>query len=229
VRVVLNSDARFTPGALEHLTEVFADPAIGIAGPRLVFPDGSHQTSAAAFPTVASVITGAFLLNDIMRFLMPRRRFAFELGMAKIEHDEDRDVDWVKGACLAISASCLEATGGFDEGFYMYGEETDLCWRARQAGFGVRYVAAARVVHIGGGSTGNPTLHAQRALRSEARVFTRMYGEEIVRRWVAARLIGSLIKILLLAPPSLLSTRVRARWRWQFAALQTILRGGWRQ
>lgn len=229
VRVVLNSDARLAPGALEHLAAVFSAPDVGIAGPRLVFPDGSHQTSAAAFPTVASVITGGFLLNDILRFFMPRRRFVFELGMAKVEHAESHDVDWVKGACLAISAACLDATGGFDESFYMYGEEADLCWRARRAGYRVHYVAEARVVHIGGGSTGDPRLHAQRALRSEAKVFARMYGEAILRRWAAARLLGGLIKVALLAPPSLISPRVRARWRWQIAALRTIVRREWRQ
>ena len=185
VRVVLNSDARLTDGALDALAGAFDDPAVGIAGPRLRFPDGSHQTSAAAFPTVASIVTGGFLLNEIVRRVMPARRFAFELGMARIDHDHDHDVDWVKGACLAISAACLADTGGFDEGFYMYGEETDLCWRAIQAGWRVRYVASAHVVHIGGGSTGNPILHAQRSLRSEARMFERMYGRRAVPRWAA--------------------------------------------
>jgi GT2 family glycosyltransferase len=228
VRIVLNSDARFTPGAVDALVDAFRDTGVGIAGPRLVFPDQSHQTSAAAFPTVASIITGGFLLNELVRALMPRRRFALELGMARIDHAESHDVDWVKGACLAISAACFEATGGFDEGYYMYAEEIDLCWRAARAGWRVRYVAEARAVHIGGGSTGDPTLHAQRSLRSEARLFARMYGHGVVRRWAAARFVGASIKLVLLAPPALLSARVRARWRWQLAAAATIVARRWR-
>lgn len=228
LRIVLNSDARFQPGAVDALVAAL-EPDIGIVGPRLEFADGSHQTSAAAFPTVGSILTGTFLLNDIYRVVFRRRRFRWELGMAKADHDHDHDVEWVKGACLGITAACFDTTGGFDEGYYMYAEETDLCWRAWQAGLRVRYVAGAHVVHLGGGSTGDPNVHAPRSLRSEARFFATAYGPGILRRWAVARAVGAAAKVAMLALPSFFSVRVRTRLRWQAAALRTIVRGDWRR
>ncbi len=228
VRIVLNSDARFTPGAMERLAAACSETGVGIAGPRLVFADGSHQTSAAAFPTLLSVISGSFLLNDIVRRVFPKRQLRFELGMAKVDHDHDHDVDWVKGACLAITSDCFAATHGFDEAFYMYVEEVDLCWRAREAGLRVRYVSDARVVHLGGGSTGDPSVHAQRLLRSEARFWRRMRGDAVIPRLQMARFVGAAVKIVLLAAPALFSRRACARLRWQWSALTTVVRGRFR-
>src|SRR5207237_7758926 len=79
VRIVLNSDARLRPRAIEQLVAPFADPAIGICGPRLLFPDGSHQLSAAKFPTVGRLIAGSFALNEVYRTVFPRRQFRWEL------------------------------------------------------------------------------------------------------------------------------------------------------
>ena len=227
--VVLNSDARLTPGALEVLCAAFDDPGIGIAGPRLVFPDGTHQTSAAAFPRPANVITGAFLANELFRRLFPRRRFPFELGLARRDHRESRYVDWVLGPCLAIRRSALAGLdGGFDEGYFMYAEETDLCWRARRAGWRVRLVADATVVHLGGGSSGDPVLGAERSMRSEARFMARAYGPAGLRRWRLARTAGALLKIPLLAGPACVDRRARTRLAWQKAALRYVTGPGWR-
>lgn len=219
VRVVLNSDARLRPGALEKLVDAFDDPRVGIAGPCLVFPDGSPQTSAAAFPTAGRIVAGAFLLNDAFRFVFPHRQFPWALGMARRDHAFDHDVDWVMGTCLAIRAECVEDTGGFDESYFLYVEETDLCWRATRAGWRVRYVAGAVVEHVGGGSTGQPGPHARRLLDSEARFMMRAYGPRSLPGWRRARLIGSGLKVLALAGPAIISRRARARLRWQWAAL----------
>lgn len=224
VRLVLNSDARLRPGALEAITAAFeADGAVGIVGPRLVFPDGSHQSSAASFPTVGGILAGAFLLNDLYRKLRPNTPFRWQMALAAAEHDEDRDVDWVMGTAIALREQCFESTGGFDPGYFMYVEETDLCWRAHADGWRVRYIAGAVVEHLGGGSTGDPTLHARRYLVSERRFFQRAYGVDSLRAWRRARLAGSAAKVLLLAPPALASRRVRQRLRWHLAALRHLL------
>lgn len=224
VRVVLNSDARLQPGALKRLVAAFDDPEVGVAGGRRLFPDGSHQTSAARFPTPGSIITGSFLLNEVYRWVRPSGRFPFELGMAKRDHAHDHEVDWVSGTCIALRDGCLADTGGFDENYYLYGEETDLCWRAGQAGWQVKYVAGARVVHLGGGSTGDPSVHARRFIASEGRFMVRAYGLGGWRRWRAARVLGSAIKSVVLVVPAAFSRRVRTRWRWQAAALVAAVR-----
>ena len=223
VRVVLNSDARLRPGALEHLVAAFTDPAVGIAGPRLVFPDGSHQTSAAAFPTAARILTGSFLLNELYRAAVPSGRFPLELGMARRDHDHDHDVDWVPGTCLAIREECLDQTGGFDAGYFFYIEDTDLCWRAGQLGWRVRYVSGAVVEHTGGMSGGDAPVQARRLVDGEARFITRAYGPRALPRWRAARVAGGLLKAAVFLVPSAFSARARARFRWQLAASRHAL------
>lgn len=226
VRVVLNSDARLQPHALERLVSAFlADPKVGIAGPRLRFPDGTHQTSAAAFPTIGSFAAGSHLLNELYRRFRPRGRFRWELGLTRRDHDRSQDVDWVHGTCIAIRDACFDDTGGFDVAYRMYVEECDLCWRARAAGWTVRYVADAEVIHLGGASgTGDPGRQAQFNLDGEQRFISRAYGADVVWRWRLARVVSSLIKVVLLAPPAAVDARARARLRWHIAALAHLLR-----
>lgn len=220
VVVLLNTDARLGAGALERLVAAFDDDKVGIAGPRLVFADGSAQTSAGWFPTPRRIFMGSFLANDVLARLRPGRAADWSIGLAKRDHEQDRDVDWVQGACLAIHRRCLADVGGFDEAYYMYVEETDLCWRAREHGWRARYVAAAVVEHDGGGSTGHPETQARRLLDSEARFISRSLGPAALGRWAAARRFGAALKILLLALPAVASGRLRGRLRWQWAALR---------
>ncbi len=223
VRVVLNSDARLMPGALEALTAAFADPSIGIAGPRLVFPDGSHQTSASRFPTPLRLLTGSFALNEAYRAIRPRSRFPFELGMARAEHRSDRDVDWVIGACIALRDTCLVELGGYDDEYPFYVEETDLCWRARQRGWRVRYVASATVVHEGGASSAPPALLAEHLLQGEARFMVRAYGERSLPRWWASRVLGSAIKASAFGALAPFDSRMRNHAQWQRSALAHLI------
>jgi GT2 family glycosyltransferase len=225
VRVVLNSDARLREGALVRLDAAFDDTGVGIAGPRLVFPDGSHQVSAARFPTVGSFVAGAFALNELYRRLLPRRRFRWELGLSRADHDRSADVDWVHGTCLAISRECFEATGGFDPGYRMYVEECDLCWRAHRADWRVRYVADAVVEHIGAASGGgDPARQATYNLAGEARFMARAYGADVLPKWRAARLVSSAVKVVVLAPLSLFDRRLRKRLRWHATAVRVLWR-----
>lgn len=223
VMVVLNSDARLLPGALEHLVEQFAsDPAVGVAGPHLVFEDGTHQTSAASFPTVGSVVTGAYALNEVYRRLRPGRRFRWELGLSRADHERSQDVDWVMGACLTISRRCYRATGGFDPSYRMYFEECDLCWRARQAGFKVRYVAEATACHLGGASGGDPSRQARMILDGEAVFMQRAYGPAVIRPWRRARTTSSAVKMVAFGILSPFDRRMRARFRWHYGVLSHL-------
>lgn len=223
VMLVLNSDARLMPGALERLVEQFAaDRAVGVAGPHLVFEDGSHQTSAASFPTVGSVIAGAFALNEVYRRVRPDRRFRWELGLSRADHERTQDVDWVMGACLTISRPCFQATGGFDPAYRMYFEECDLCWRARQAGFKVRYVADATACHLGGASGGDAVRQARMIVDGEATFMRRVYGPTVLRRWRWARITSSVLKLMAFGLGSPFDHRMRTRCRWHYGALSRL-------
>ena len=70
--------------------------------------------------------------------------------MASLDRTDPVDVDWVSGACFAVRRSAFSSVGGFDEGYFMYVEDLDLCWRLKRAGWRVRYVPTAEVIHTGG-------------------------------------------------------------------------------
>ncbi|CEK12662.1 glycosyltransferase family 2 protein [Chthonomonas calidirosea] len=123
----LNSDTLVTKGSLSALVR-FADehPDIGIVGPKLLNADGSLQYSCRRYPNLAA---GLFR-NTLLGRLFPNNRFAADYLMKDWDHASVRDVDWVSGAALFIRRELVEQIGGFDEDFYMYCEDVDLCWRA---------------------------------------------------------------------------------------------------
>jgi N-acetylglucosaminyl-diphospho-decaprenol L-rhamnosyltransferase len=147
--LVSNPDVAVHDGALAALGGVLdADPTIAIAGPCIREPDGSRYPSARRFPSMADA-AGHALLGQ----LAPGNRFSRRYRMAEIDADVTTDVDWVSGACFLARRQALEELGGFDEGYFMYVEDVDLCWRAHRAGWGVAFVPEAEVTHLQGVST----------------------------------------------------------------------------
>lgn len=148
--LLLNPDARPRPGAIDLLVGYLSsrrasDPAIAIAGPRLLNPDGSLQPSAHRFYS-----TGWSLVENALVASIWPWRYRRSPVLTLFDHAAPREVDWVSGACLLARREVFEAIGPFDEGFWMYGEEVDWQWRARKAGFKVHFVPDAEVVHEGG-------------------------------------------------------------------------------
>jgi GT2 family glycosyltransferase len=138
--LLLNADAHPEPGALDALAaHLDAHPAVGVAGPRILHPDGQQQPSAWPFPTVSGLVADALSLG--------RRDTAQSTGLAS------RRVGWVLGAAVMGPRRALLDVGGFDERFFMYQEDVDLCRRLADAGHESHYVPAAVVVHEGQGST----------------------------------------------------------------------------
>lgn len=145
---VLNSDAFPTPGAIAALlAHLQANPKTGFAGSYIYGEDGTRHTTTFRFPSAASEFESAIRFGPVTR-LLRSRRVPLE-GVTT-----DRAVDWIAGASLMMRADVLDDIGLFDETFFLYFEETDLCRRARQAGYGIDYVHASEVMHIGSVSTG---------------------------------------------------------------------------
>jgi hypothetical protein len=160
--LLLNSDTVVRPGALSGLVR-FADrhPEVGIAGSRLVNPNGSLQPSWARFPSFWSE---ALDRNVRHRVPMAREPWAYE-------------VDWVGGACLLARREAIEQVGLLDEGFFMYSEEADWCYRMVQHGWKVAYLETAEVIHLGGGSSRmRSDAMAVELYRSKLRFFRKHYG-----------------------------------------------------
>lgn len=140
----LDSDALLTPGALAQLVAFLdARPDVGLAGPRLEYPDGGFQPSARRLPPV--------LLPLLRR--PPLSRF-FENGAIVRRHlmldaprDRTREAEYVIGACMIFSRAAQEAAGELDPKIPFAPEDIDWCVAIRLAGFRIAYVPSAVVVH----------------------------------------------------------------------------------
>jgi len=147
--LVSNSDVSVHSGALSALIEVLdADPTLAIVGPRILEPDGTRYPSARRFPSLLDA-AGHAVLGD----LVPTNRFTRRYRLGYLDVNDVTDVDWVSGACFLARRRALDELHGFDESYFMYAEDTDLCWRARRAGWGVVFVPGAAVTHLQGVST----------------------------------------------------------------------------
>jgi GT2 family glycosyltransferase len=142
--LVTNPDVRAAPGSLSLLMEEMrARPQAGALGVKLRYPDGRPQSSCRRYPTLRSVL---------LRGLLPESRAArFEAIRRYLMRDADlekaRPVDWVMGSCLLLRAEALRRVAGFDEEFFMYYEDIDICYRLRRAGWSVEYLPHLEWVH----------------------------------------------------------------------------------
>jgi N-acetylglucosaminyl-diphospho-decaprenol L-rhamnosyltransferase len=147
--LLINSDAWVVGDAVERLA-AFADkhPQAAVVGPRLLNTDGSLQRSVRGFPTRWRLATEYLFL----RKLAPRSRALNAFYAGGFKHDRVREADFVMAACLLVRRLAADAVGLFDESFFMFSEETDWCYRFRQAGWSVVFFPWAEVVHVGGAS-----------------------------------------------------------------------------
>jgi hypothetical protein len=162
ILLLLNSDATLRPGAMGTLVrEVDGADGRCIAGPRLVGQDGEIQRSAGLVPRPDDLILRGLEAQRLVRAaghlpgfrsLIGRSRIAGEYDLA-VSADRPIGVSMVSGACMAVGREAFAALGGFDERYFMYFEDADLCRRASQAGMPIRYVPDAVVDHVGGASS----------------------------------------------------------------------------
>lgn len=147
--LVCNPDTVFDATAPTRLVQALMDdPQAGAAGPRVDTPSGDVYPSARTFPSVADSIGHGFL-GLIWRNNPWSRRYL----MSDRPLDRDQRVDWISGSCMMLRRSAFDQIGGFDESFFMYAEDVDLCRRLRDAGWATLYVPGARVVHVQGVSS----------------------------------------------------------------------------
>ena len=140
----VNPDAVAREGAVAALRDFMAShPRCGVAGPRMVYPDGSWQPSRRSFPTVL----GTIVRRTPLRLLRDPYRHQVRHYHLDEQPSEPVRADWMLGGFLALRREMLEELGGLDEGFRLYGEDIDLCYRAAQAGWECWYVPAAIVEH----------------------------------------------------------------------------------
>ena len=148
--VLLNSDAFPQPGSLRKAIELMeANPQAGLGGARLTGTDGSWQPSARSFPSPLN----DFLALSGLAAKFPKSKFFGRADRTWADPNESGEVDWVPGAFSIIRRDLLERIGYFDENYFLYYEEVDLCQRIKRAGYQVWYWPEIVVVHLGGESS----------------------------------------------------------------------------
>lgn len=186
--LLLNPDACLTPGCLTPLVDdLERHPDCAIVAPLVVNEDGSPQGNARGDPTM---MTGLFGRTSLMRRLIPRFP-AVRRNVVPVEASGGTlDVDWVSGACCLVRRQAFENVSGFDERYFLYWEDADLCRRLRRAGGRIRFRPdrSASVIHTVGRSSAQVNALAMRAFHDSA---YRYYATHVARgplnlaRWAA--------------------------------------------
>ncbi len=149
VVAVLNADLTVAPGSAGALVaRLEQDARVGAVGPRVRNRDGSDYPSARRLPSIP-VAVGHGLLG------LWWRSNPFTTRYRELDADpaHARAVDWLSGSAVWLRRDALDAVGGWDERFFMYMEDVDLCWRLRRGGFRNVYEPAGTVVHVQGAAT----------------------------------------------------------------------------
>ena len=169
--LVCNPDLSVTPGALSEMVRVAdSDPAVAVVGPLIRTPEGERYPSARQFPSMIDAAGHAVLGQFTTQNPFTR---AYQHADLAREVDTVSSVDWVSGACFLVRRSAFEQVGGFDEDYFMYLEEVDLCWRLGKVGWRVVYAPAAVVTHQQGVSTNR---HPYRMILEHHRSLLRFAG-----------------------------------------------------
>jgi N-acetylglucosaminyl-diphospho-decaprenol L-rhamnosyltransferase len=163
--LVLNPDVRLHPGSVPPLLAALREPSVGIVAPQIRTPTGRLDLTLRREPTVLRAMGLTWTkLSAFSEYVTD--------GPA---YSRAQVVDWAVGAALLMSRECYEVLGGWDESFFLYSEETDLCLRARDRGFLTRYEPRSVMTHIAGQSGRNDWTHAIQVV-NRVRLHRRRHG-----------------------------------------------------
>lgn len=148
--LLLNSDTVVLDGAIQK-TVAFADqqPEAAVVGCRTLNPDRTLQETCFMFPSLINLFLSATYLYK----LFPRHRFFGREQMTWWDRNDERSVEVVTGCYMLVRRQAIEQVGMMDDGFFMYAEETDWCYRFKQAGWKCLFTPAAQIIHLGGASS----------------------------------------------------------------------------
>jgi GT2 family glycosyltransferase len=164
--LLLNPDTRVAPDAPARLADwLAAHPRCAVVGPQVRTPDGRLEASARRFPSWSTVLGGrsTWLSRRWPGNPLTRRNLLVDPTQAA-----PVDVDWVSGACMLVRRAAFEAVGGFDERFFLYWEDADLCRRLADRGWTANYHPGCMVTHIGGRSSAHRPLASAIAFHESA-------------------------------------------------------------
>jgi GT2 family glycosyltransferase len=193
--LAMNADILLGRDTVSHLQGFLAaHPECGLAGPSFTGRDGDPQRSCKRFPTLGFALGELFALHAVA----PRNPWVRRFYYADRDLTDSAWVETVSGAAMLIRGEALQRVGGFDEGFRMYFEETDLCWRLRAAGFTVGFCPQARAVHWHGASTIQTSVRQVDYYLSYIRFFRKHYGRGPAYFLAAAVAVSTVARMLAL-------------------------------
>ena len=168
----LNSDTLVFEGALQVMFDLVKNnPKIGLVGAQILNPDDSFQASYTKFP---NHLQEFLILSSFGRKIFGR----WYPSKGPEEEIRSRMVDYVEGACMLVRKEAFEQVGGFDENYFMYSEEVDLCFSLKQFDWQVWYHPQARILHFGGASSQHRRTQREGDLyRSRVLFFRKHYGK----------------------------------------------------
>ncbi|MFQ5990062.1 MAG: glycosyltransferase family 2 protein [Candidatus Methylomirabilales bacterium] len=217
--VLLNSDTIVLHDSLEKCVRYLnSHPDVGIVGLQLLNPDGSKQNCIHNFPSLATEIVPKGLLETLFPRRFPSKRY---------HHSSPIEVEAVLGACLFARREVLDTIGLLPEDYFFFLEETDWCFRVKQAGWRVVHVPDAHVIHIFGVSTRKKVPAETRIEyhRSLYHFFRKNRGAPQTAVVVAFRTLKGILYVVVGGPPAVLSRRGRDRWWQDWKVLWWHMRG----
>jgi N-acetylglucosaminyl-diphospho-decaprenol L-rhamnosyltransferase len=214
--LLVNSDCELQEDALRILAQVLDEnPRAGIVAPLLRHPTGRLQRSAGREPSLLTELLKKTMLHRIVKY--------YTYG--SWSYDEDRTVDWVSGACMMVRRELFKHVGGFDERFFMFMEDLDLCKRVRDAGYDVQFTTQASAIHHGGASQSAVTtgmlLESERSVRL---YFHKHHGPRAVRAIRVLSMIEAVVRSCFWLP-ALVAPRIRRHALSRLKAYPHLARG----
>lgn len=188
---ILNPDLRLEPGALRRLHETAVQPHAGAAVPRMLDEGGALSPSLCREPTITRAIGDALLGAK----WPGRPGWLSEIVWSAAEYERPCDAEWATGAALVIARDVDADVGPWDDTrFFLYSEETDYCRRLRRAGYTIRYVPEAVVIHRGGGSGASVDLAALTQV-NRLRYYRKHHGRIASAAFGGAVLLSEVIRV----------------------------------
>jgi N-acetylglucosaminyl-diphospho-decaprenol L-rhamnosyltransferase len=176
VVAVCNPDLEVQPGtAAAILARLEAERDLAAAGPLIRNPDGTIYPSARAVPRLRDAVG-----HGLLGLVWPTNPFTRRYRQLDADPRQPRDVDWVSGAAIWLRRDALAGVGGWDERYFMYVEDVDLCWQLRRAGWRIGYEPGGGVTHVQGATTAK---HPYRMIAEHHRSMWRFAA----KRWRGAR------------------------------------------
>jgi GT2 family glycosyltransferase len=181
----LNPDTRFLNDVLAELVQfIDRQPFVAIAGPLVEDRTGKLSFEAGrSLPTLFN----EFLQHSTLAFKFPKGPWTSQPYLSCWDHKSTREVETVLGACMLVRSDAFRRIGGFDEAFFLYSEELDLCHRFRRDGLQIWYVHTARLLHKERQSTiqlfGSVGRIVLENMRSQHYYFRKHYGPRIAFLW----------------------------------------------